>query len=112
MSEERENQAGTTVSSKLEQNTAPTRLEAMVHGHVQGVGFRAFALRRAASLRVSGYVRNSWDGAVEVVAEGPRTVLEQLLLNLRTGPIGAWVERVETQWGEPTGEFGSFEVRY
>ncbi len=52
------------------------RLHAIVEGHVHGVGFRAFVIRRASSLGVTGWVRNRWDGTVEVVAEGERPDLE------------------------------------
>ena len=88
------------------------RLNAVVHGRVQGVNFRAHTRRRALSLDLRGYVRNSWDGTVEVVAEGPRKAVESLLDFLRGGPPSAWVERVDFNWEVTTGEFWSFEVRY
>ena len=53
------------------------RLTAIVHGDVQGVGYRFFAQRQAARLGLRGYVRNLRDGTVEVVAEGPRPLLDQ-----------------------------------
>ena len=46
-------------------------LEAVIHGRVQGVGFRAHAQDRATALGLAGHVANRWDGAVEVYAEGP-----------------------------------------
>ncbi len=88
------------------------RLKAVVHGRVQGVNFRAYTRRRALDLGLRGYVRNSWDGTVEVVAEGPRKALDSLLSFLRVGPPSAWVERVDVNWEGATGEFWSFEVRY
>ena len=88
------------------------RLEAIVSGRVQGVGFRAFVLRRAAELALRGYVRNRWDRSVEVVAEGPRPHLEMLLEALRRGPRAAHVAQVDVRWLPATDEFDDFDVRY
>jgi acylphosphatase len=87
------------------------RLDAVVHGRVQGVGFRVFVLRAAGTLGLSGWVANESSGRVRCVAEGPRASLENLLGKLRAGPPGAWVDRVEVAWGRATGEFGGFDVR-
>ncbi len=88
------------------------RLQAAVHGRVQGVSFRYYTRRRASELGLVGYVRNSWDGSVEVVAEGQRSDLEQLLAMLRAGPRAAVVTRVDVQWFAATHAFDRFEVRY
>jgi acylphosphatase len=91
----------------------PTALRAVVRGRVQGVGFREFVLNRARFLAVSGYVRNLADGrSLEVVAEGPRSELDQLLAYLREGPRMARVDAVDTDWGEPTGAYDGFGVGY
>lgn len=89
-----------------------TRLQATVHGRVQGVSFRYYTQRRAHDLGLVGYVRNMWDGTVQVVAEGPRSPVEQLLAFLHSGPRAAFVTQVDTLWPAPTGEFDRFEVRY
>jgi len=94
------------------QPQAEARLHALVHGRVQGVSFRYYAQRRARELGVAGYVRNEWDGSVQVVAEGPRSALAELLAFLDVGPRGAVVTRVESKWLPPTSGFDSFEVRY
>jgi acylphosphatase len=88
------------------------RLFAIVHGRVQGVFFRDFTRRQALALRLVGYVRNLRDGTVELAAEGPRSDLEELLGRIGVGPPGAWVERVDSEWQDPNGDFDSFEVRY
>ena len=88
------------------------RLSAIVHGMVQGVNFRTYTRLQASKLGLVGYVRNRWDGTVEVVAEGERDGLERLLAWLHVGPRSAFVERVDAQWEEPRGEFTRFEVRY
>jgi acylphosphatase len=91
---------------------ADTRLHAIVHGRVQGVSFRYYTQRRAVELGLTGYVRNLWDRTVEVVAEGQRAVVEELLAFLHIGPRAAYVVQVDTRWSAPTGEFDRFEVRY
>lgn len=88
------------------------RLEAIVHGRVQGVSFRYYTQRRARELGLTGYVRNVWDGTVQVVAEGKRSAVEELLAFLYSGPRAAFVTEVDTQWPAPTKAFDRFEVRY
>lgn len=87
------------------------RLDAVIHGRVQGVGYRVFVIRAARELGLAGWVANLPDGAVRCVAEGPADVLEELLRRLREGPPAALVERVHAGWPPATGEFRSFEVR-
>ena len=65
-----------------------------VSGTVQGVGFRFFAEREAARLRVAGYVKNSFDGRVEVYAIGNAAQLDALKNQLWRGPRMATVEEV------------------
>lgn len=86
------------------------QLHTLIEGRVQGVGFRFFVQARAEKLGIKGWVRNTYDGNVEVMAEGPRETLETLLLDLRTGPPSAWVTQVKITWSAPTGKFRSFSV--
>ncbi len=80
------------------------RLRAFVEGEVQGVGFRWHTQHRAEALQLTGWVKNLDDGRVEVVAEGNKTDLEQLLSWLNRGPSGATVVRVEHEFsGDETG---------
>ena len=90
---------------------AAERLEAVVHGRVQGVGFRFFVVRHADRLGLTGWVANEPSGRVRCVAEGPCDALESLLADLRDGPPGAWVERVDATWSTATGAFADFDVR-
>ncbi len=92
-------------------DTSRARLDAIVFGRVQGVGFRYFVLRHAAGLGLHGWVANTQDGAVRCVAEGPRDQLERLLDRIQVGPESATVERVSETWMPATGTLGSFEVR-
>ena len=87
------------------------RLHAIVEGEVQGVSFRYFVVDRAGLLKVNGWVRNRWDGTVEVVAEGEQQTLDNLLSALRRGPPAAHVMGVQSEWQEATGEFKGFHIR-
>jgi acylphosphatase len=87
-------------------------LQAIVSGHVHGVFFRAFVESRAEDLKLTGYVRNRYDGTVEVMAEGERERLEKLVHYLETGPPAARVDKVDAKWAEYRGLFRNFQVRY
>lgn len=88
------------------------RLHACISGRVQGVAFRFFAQHEARVLGLTGWVRNLYDGRVEVVAEGERERLEQFLAELKKGPRLARVEKVEITWEEFRDEFLEFSVEY
>ncbi|MDH4269183.1 MAG: acylphosphatase [Dehalococcoidia bacterium] len=89
------------------------RLCATVHGRVQGVYFRYFVRNVARNLGLKGYVCNLAGGdAIEVQAEGERPKLDRLLEQLKAGPPGAWVKRVEVDWSDYTGQFDNFSIRY
>ena len=98
--------------NRMSMPSEPAALHATVRGSVQGVGFRDYVRTRARFLGLSGYVRNTLDGGVEVVAEGPRANLEQLLDQLREGPRGSRVEAVDAEWGTPTGRYEGFGVAF
>ena len=88
-------------------------LRAVVQGRVQGVSFRYFVVRRARSLALKGYVYNLPKGhSVEVVAEGNRESLEELLRHLNEGPPGSAVQQVDASWTEPSGAYQDFRVVY
>jgi acylphosphatase len=87
------------------------RLDAVVSGRVQGVGFRYFVLESATSRGIVGWVANAPDGSVRCVAEGRRSILEQFIGDLRRGPFGARVEQVREVWGAAAGGFDRFVVR-
>ncbi len=87
------------------------RLHIIVEGFVQGVGFRFFVQEMAVSLNLFGWVRNRWDGSVEIVAEGEKGQLEQLLTLVYRGPRNADVRGVSPQWLPATGEFKNFTIK-
>lgn len=88
------------------------RLHAVVHGRVQGVGFRYSTVRTAQELDLTGWVANRRNGTVETVAEGPRKALWEFVSFLRQGPPSAMVTDVDTKWKPSTDEFAGFRVRY
>jgi len=94
-------------------NSDLASVKATVYGYVQGVFFRAFVSRRAGELGLTGYVRNLHDReAIEVLAEGERKQLEELISHLKVGPPTARVERVVANWSEYTGSYSHFSIRY
>jgi acylphosphatase len=70
-------------------------LHVVIRGRVQGVGFRWFVREQGRLLGVRGWVRNRTDGGVEVSADGDPTKLESLRAQLREGPPGAVVTKME-----------------
>jgi acylphosphatase len=93
-------------------NTQRERIRAIVHGRVQGVGFRYATQTLALNLGLTGYVRNRWNGTVEVVAEGASAHLDTLVAWLHRGPSMAYVTDVELARQSPAREFDTFEVRF
>ena len=87
-------------------------LHARVTGMVQGVGFRYSTVHQASRLGLTGYVRNLWDGTVEVVAEGRAEQLQQLERWLHRGPPGAVVRRVDSHYAAFQGVYRSFTVEF
>lgn len=87
------------------------RCRAIVSGRVQGVFFRDTCARVASGLGVRGWVRNRPDGTVEVVAEGPRESVDQLLTWCNDGPPRARVAGLDIIDELPLAEHG-FRVKY
>ena len=84
---------------------------ATVHGRVQGVGFRAQAVRVAGGYDVSGYVRNLADRRVELVVEGRRDEAKAFLDELAQR-MDYCIRDVVVRECETKGQFDGFEVRY
>ena len=82
----------------------------LVSGMVQGVFFRASVLEQAQRLGLSGWVKNLADGGVEIVAEGPKHALDQLVAWCKHGPPSAEVDHVSSRWGPHREEFQTFRV--
>jgi acylphosphatase len=79
---------------------------------VQGVGYRAFAVRAASDRRLVGGVRNREDGRVELEAEGPKDKIMSLIEQLKLGPSAARVTEIHVEWVRATGRQTDFAVWY
>jgi acylphosphatase len=88
------------------------RARISVSGRVQGVGYRAFAMRAACDRRLVGGVRNCEDGRVELEAEGPRDKIMSLIEQLKLGPPASRVTDVRVEWVRATGRETDFAVWY
>ncbi|HEV2279056.1 MAG TPA: acylphosphatase [Acidobacteriaceae bacterium] len=84
----------------------------LVKGRVQGVGFRWFVHREAGALGLSGWVRNTEDGHVEVLAAGEPDTLANLRAALRKGSRGSRVDAlIEHELDDKEGEgLGPFRI--
>ena len=80
-------------------------------GSVQGVGFRFTVERTAASLGLTGWVKNLGDGRVEAVVEGEEAKIESFRKNI-LDIFDGYIHQTEAVPDEATGEFGSFEIRF
>jgi acylphosphatase len=67
---------------------------AVIHGRVQGVGYRAWLEHQAVSLGLQGWVRNRRDGSVEAVFEGTEEVVTGMVASCKRGPSSARVDGV------------------
>lgn len=87
------------------------RVRLRISGRVQGVGFRYGVVDAARQLSLTGWVRNTDDGDVELVAEGLEERLQRLVTWCHSGPPGALVTHVEPTWGHCLDEFSAFRIR-
>jgi acylphosphatase len=82
----------------------------IVHGRVQGVGFRYFVQHVGTRLGLTGNVCNCADSTVEIVVEGTSNKLEEFVDLVKKGPSLAWIERVDVHDIPPTGDYSSFHI--
>lgn len=87
------------------------RIYAIVSGRVQGVFFRSEMRRIAKDLGIKGWVRNLPDGRVEVLAEGEKDKIDNLIEFLKKGTPAARVDNVDVKTEEYKDEFEDFDVR-
>ena len=95
-----------------EDQSQRARVRLRITGRVQGVGFRFSALDEARRLGLRGWVRNTHDGAVELMAEGEQGALRQLVSWCYAGPRGALVTDVHETWLRDQQEFDSFRITH
>lgn len=82
----------------------------LIRGIVQGVGYRYFAQRSAATHQVRGYVRNLEDGSVEAFAQGSEKQVHGFRDDLAAGPRFSRVEDIEELVVEPDAAYGTFRI--
>lgn len=82
----------------------------VISGRVQGVGFRFFAERVANQLGIRGYVKNCWDGTVEVYAIGDENSLQEFKRHLAEGPRSARVSNIEESDEPVRKEYSTFMI--
>lgn len=78
-----------------------TNLRLRVEGRVQSVGYRNFAIAEAKKLSLDGWVRNRFDGTVEILISGPNADVETFVGACMQGPAGSAVENVEIHRADP-----------
>lgn len=93
-----------------DEKTRRVRAHVSISGWVQGVFFRSSTRDKARSLDVTGWVRNLYDGTVEVLIEGDADAVSRLIAWCHHGPPGARVAEVEVEWGEYSGKFDTFFI--
>jgi len=81
-----------------------------VYGRVQGVFYRANTRKKAKELGIKGWVRNLYDGRVEIMAEGEEEDLRKFIEWCKRGPELAHVEKIELEWGDYRGKYQDFSV--
>ena len=88
------------------------RAHIFISGRVQGIFFRQNTQKKAQKLGVTGWVKNLSDGRVEIVCEGEKEKVEEIVKWAKRGPILAKVNGLDVEWQEYRGEFNNFEIRY
>ncbi|OGD86701.1 acylphosphatase [Candidatus Curtissbacteria bacterium RBG_16_39_7] len=84
----------------------------LISGRVQGVFFRSRTKDEAQKLGLVGWVVNTPNGGVEIVAEGEKEKLEKFINWCKKGSLFAKVENVEVTWEDATGGFDDFQIHY
>lgn len=88
------------------------RAKIIVKGLVQGVGYRYFVMRLADDLNLKGYTQNLFSGEVLTEVEGDFGLINELINQLKIGPMKSHVTNCSVEWSANKNEFKKFEVRY
>ncbi len=86
------------------------RVRIIVDGRVQGIGFRYYVSKKAREHDIKGYVRNMYDGRVEIDAEGENDNLHRFMIDCRKGPSMARVDEFIVH-DVPEFGFSSFSIK-
>ena len=85
-------------------------LRAKIEGRVHGVGFRATTVEFARELHLNGVVRNLSDGSVEIIAQGEKPALEELIAKLRAVFAKKYIEKLTLHYVKPTKIYSNFSA--
>lgn len=88
------------------------KIKITVSGRVQGVCFRYFAYELALKLNIKGYVKNLWNGDVEIAASGSEQNVERFLKQVKIGPPASRIDKVELQELQESIDYDSFKITY
>ena len=89
-----------------------SELHAIFYGRVQGVFFRVTIRNIAKQLNVKGYVKNLSDGAVELIAQASKDILDTLIDSIQNKPGYASIDKIEKKYVKPTKIFDEFKIIY
>ena len=89
-----------------------SRAHILVRGRVQGVFFRDHTQRWASSLGICGWVKNLESGQVEILAEGEKEKIEDLIRSVEKGPPLSRVESLDIEWDDYKGEYKDFRITW
>ncbi len=90
---------------------AETARHIIFKGRVQGVGFRFSVLNAASRYRLTGYVRNLPDGAVEMLAQGPANAIDDCIKNIQLS-LGDYVRETKTEEVPPNPKYTDFKITF
>ena len=86
--------------------------EIILEGRVQGVGFRNYALTRAVRNNIKGYVKNSYDGNLEIVCCGEKENLNKFISEIKKGPSFAYISKIKINEYTHSADFKDFRITY
>jgi len=84
----------------------------LISGLVQGVGYRWFVMRKAEEYNLKGYVRNLYNGDVEVEVEGYKPMILDFAKELKIASRSAHVTDIKIRWGEYENRYKNFDIRF
>jgi len=87
-------------------------LHATIYGNVQGVGFRATTYQIARNLNLKGFVRNKEDNSVEILAQGEKKDLEQLITELKEVFPKRYIHSMDIEYGKPEKNYSGFSITH
>ncbi len=85
--------------------------EIKITGKIQGVGFRYFAQLKATEIGITGWVKNSRNGGVLIIAQGNKTDINTFIDYLQIGPTRARVDKISKYKMQLLSKFKEFEIK-